>query len=65
MKNGAQRENHCSRRGLERAIARFVEYTNHGRRHEATDNAMPGDLYQGRQRAPLSRRVKIKRLTFE
>jgi hypothetical protein len=65
MKNGTQRENHCSSEGLERAIARFVEHTNHGRLHEATNNAMPRDLYQGRQRAFLSRRAKIKRLTFE
>jgi hypothetical protein len=38
---------------------------NHERLHEAIGNVTPDDMYHGRQRAILSRRVKIKRLTLE
>ena len=50
---------------MERAIARFVEYYNHERLHEALGNVTPDDMYHGRQPAILSRREKIKRLTLE
>ena len=38
---------------------------NHERLHEAIGNVTPDDMYHGRQRAILSRREKIKRLTLE
>ena len=50
---------------LERANARFVEYYDHKRLHEAIGNVTPDDMYHGRQRAILSRREKIKRLTLK
>jgi putative transposase len=50
---------------LERAIARFVDYYNHERLHEAIGNVTPNHMYYGRQRAIASRREKIKRLTLE
>jgi len=50
---------------LERAVARFVDYYNYERLHEAIGNVTPDDMYHGRQREVLSRREKIKRLTFE
>ncbi len=65
MKNVVRLENHYSPWELERAIARFVEYYNHDRLHEAIGNVTPDDMYHGRQRAILSRREKIKRLTLE
>ncbi len=65
MKNGVRLENHYSPWELERAIARFVEYYNHERVHEAIRNVTPDDMYHGRQHAILSRREKIKRLTLE
>ena len=65
MKNVVRLENHYSPWELERAIARFVEYYNHQRLHEAIGNVTPDDMYQGRQRAILTRREKIKRLTLE
>ena len=65
MKNVVRLENHSSPWELERALARFVEYSNHERLHEAIGNVTPDDMYHGRQRAILSRREKIKRLTLE
>ena len=65
MKNVVRLENHYSPWELERAIARFVEYYNHERLHEAIGNVTPDDMYHGRQRAILTRPEKIKRLTLE
>ncbi len=65
MKNVVRLENHYSPWELERAIARFVEYYNHERAHGAIGNVTPDDMYRGRQRAILTRREKIKRLTLE
>ena len=65
MKNVVRLENHYSPWELERALARFIEYYNHERLHEAIGNVTPDDMYHGRHRAILSRREKIKRLTLE
>jgi transposase InsO family protein len=65
MKNVVRLENHYSPWELERAVARFVDYYNHERLHEAIGNITPDDMYHGRQRVILSRREKIKRLTLE
>jgi putative transposase len=65
MKNVVRLENHYSPWELERALARFVDYYNHERLHEAIGNVTPDDMYHGRQPAILSRRAKIKRLTLE
>jgi hypothetical protein len=50
---------------LERAVARFVDYYNRERLHEAICNVTPDDMYHGRQREIFSQREKIKRLTLE
>jgi RNA-directed DNA polymerase len=65
MKNVVRLENRHSPSEPERAIARFVEYYNHARLHEAIGNVTPGDMYHGRPRATFSRREKIKHLTLE
>ena len=56
MKNVVRLENHYSPWELERALARFVEYYNHERIHEAIGNVAPDDMYHGRQHAILRRR---------
>ena len=65
MKNVVRLENYYTPWELERAIARFVDFYNHERLHEALGNVTPDDMYHGRQRAILTQREKIKRLTLE
>jgi len=65
MKNVVRLENHYSPWELERAVARFVDYYNHERLHEAIGNVTPDDMYHGRQREILTNREKIKRLTLQ
>jgi putative transposase len=45
---------------LEDEIARFVEYYNNERYHEALDNLRPVDVYEGRARELLTERMRIK-----
>ena len=45
MKNVVRLENHYSPWELERALARFVESSNHERLHEAISNVTPDDMY--------------------
>ena len=65
IKNVVRLENHYSPREPGRGIPRLVEYYNHERLHRAIGNVTPDDRYHDRQRAILSRREKIKRLTLE
>jgi len=64
MKNVVKLENYYSPCELERAIARFVEYYNNRRYHEAIGNVTPADKYRGRAQEILTRREKIKRETL-
>ena len=50
---------------LERAVAAFVEYYNHGRYHESLDNLTPADVYFGRGQKILNTRRQIKRKTID
>jgi putative transposase len=50
---------------LERAVAAFVEYYNHGRYHESLDNLTPADVYFGRGQKILHTRRQIKRKTID
>jgi len=65
MKNVVRLEHHYNPWELERALARFVDYYNHERLHEAIGNVTPDDMYHGRQRAISSCREKAKRLTLK
>ena len=65
MKNVVRLENYYTPWELERAIARFVDFYNHERFHEALGNVTPDDMYHGHQRVILSPREKIKRLTLK
>ena len=64
MKNIVKLEKYYSPWELERAVARFVEYYNHRRLHEALDNVTPDDVYAGRRPAILARREQVKRRTL-
>ncbi len=50
---------------VKRAIARFVDYCNHERLHEAIGNVTPDDMHHDRQREIFTHREKIKRLTLQ
>ena len=64
IKNIVKLEQYYSPWELERAVARFVEYYNHRRLHEALENVTPADVYEGRRPAILARRERIKRRTL-
>ena len=64
MKNIVKLEKYYSPWELERTLARFVEYYNHRRLHEALDNVTPADVYDGRRPAILAGREQIKRRTL-
>jgi transposase InsO family protein len=65
MENVVRLENYYTPWELERAVARFVNHYNYKRLHDAIGNVTPDDMYHGRQRAIVSPREKIKRLTLE
>jgi hypothetical protein len=64
MKHIVKLEQYYSPWELERAVARFVDYYNYRRLHEALDNVTPADVYEGRRPAILARREQIKRRTL-
>jgi putative transposase len=64
LKNVVKLEHYYAPEELERAIARFVEYYNHRRYHEALGNVTPADMYAGRQATVVAQRERIKRQTL-
>jgi putative transposase len=65
MKNVVKLQNYYYPWELEQEIARFVDYYNHQRYHEALDNLTPADLYFGRDKEVLYKREEIKKRTLQ
>jgi transposase InsO family protein/transposase-like protein len=64
MKNVINLEHYYLPEELEREIAKFVDYYNYHRYHEALNNLTPADVYFGRKKERLDQRKNIKRNTL-
>ena len=64
MKNVVLLRNYYYPWELVQSIAAFVEYNKLQRYQEALDNPVPADVYFGREKEVISRRVQIKDRTL-
>jgi transposase InsO family protein len=64
MKNVVKLQNYYSPGELEKSIAKFIEYYNNERYHEAIDNLTPADVYTGKSKEVLTKREQIKQNTL-
>ena len=64
MKNVVKLQHYYLPGELEAEIARFVDYYNSERVHESLQNLRPADVFEGRDRAILTKRAQIKKRTI-
>lgn len=60
MKNVVKLQNYYTPSELERAIVEWVAYYNNQRYHESLKNVTPADVYFGRDKEIIKKRVKLK-----
>lgn len=65
MKNVVKLQHYYFPGELENEIARFIEYYNYERYHEALENVTPAAMFYGRAKNILSEREKIKQKTLK
>jgi transposase InsO family protein len=65
MKNVVKLQNYYLPWELEAEIAKFIDYYNNERYHEAINNLIPADMYFGRAQKILTQRDIIKRQTMQ
>lgn len=64
MKSIVKLDNYYTPTALRDAIASFVDYYNNERYHEALDNIIPVDVFNGRQQVILEQRAQLKQQTL-
>ena len=64
MKNQVLLENYYLPGDLKTRISEFIEYYNTERYHESLNNLTPADVYTGRGKTVLNRRMQIKQKTI-
>lgn len=65
MKNEVKLQHYYFPEELEMEVARFIDYYNNERYHEALKNVTPADVYFGRHKKIEEKREAIKRRTLE
>jgi putative transposase len=61
MKNMIKQQNYYSPSELERAIAEWVAYYNNQRYHESLENGTPADVYFGREKEIIEKKINAKK----
>lgn len=65
MKNVVKLDNYYYPWELNEAVAKYIDFYNNHRYHEALNNVTPADVYFGRYHQIESERTKIKNITMQ